>query len=129
MNEKQQELRKKDENESRRPSPDLVLVKTHALSNADEGTTAKFFPRRDGLYYILKKISPVFYQIASPNNPLSPLVKSLRKRERTPKRALLYGSGTDSCNFASPRGGDCNTSTIIRLTRRGRRVRTPTFCE
>ncbi|KAF2891999.1 hypothetical protein ILUMI_14174, partial [Ignelater luminosus] len=62
------------------------------------------------------------------NGPVPESVKLLRKRGRPPKKALLHGSGTDSCNSVSSRGGDCNTSTI-NLTRSGRRVRAPAFYE
>ncbi|KAF2892169.1 hypothetical protein ILUMI_14003, partial [Ignelater luminosus] len=62
------------------------------------------------------------------NGPVPEPVKLLRKRGRPPKKALLHGSGTDSCNSVSSRRGYCNTSTI-NLTRSGRRVRAPAFYE
>ncbi|KAF2889325.1 hypothetical protein ILUMI_16848 [Ignelater luminosus] len=62
------------------------------------------------------------------NGPASEPVKLLRKQGRPPKKVLLHGSGTDSCNSVSSKGGDCNTSTI-NLTRSGRRVRAPAFYE
>lgn len=40
------------------------MVKTRMLSNAPQGITSKFTPKRDGPYRIAKRISPVSYQIA-----------------------------------------------------------------
>ncbi|KAB0803708.1 hypothetical protein PPYR_00678 [Photinus pyralis] len=52
---------------------DKVLVATHALSNAKQGYTAKFAPRRDGPYVIMKKVSPSAFQISSLQSPDVPL--------------------------------------------------------
>lgn len=43
---------------------DLVLMKTHVLSNASKGITSKFNPKRDGPYVISKKVSPTSYLLA-----------------------------------------------------------------
>ncbi|GBN61623.1 hypothetical protein AVEN_62140-1 [Araneus ventricosus] len=45
----------------------------HTLSSADKGKTSKFFPRRDGPYVILSKRSPTAYEIASLENPRTPI--------------------------------------------------------
>ncbi|KAG5868474.1 hypothetical protein JTB14_005744 [Gonioctena quinquepunctata] len=44
---------------------DLVWVTTHALSNAPKGNTAKFYPKRDGPYRILRKVSPGSFEITT----------------------------------------------------------------
>jgi len=43
---------------------DLVLLKTHVLSNDAKGVTSKFTPKRDGPYVISKKVSPTTYLLA-----------------------------------------------------------------
>lgn len=43
---------------------DLVLMKTHVLSNAAKGVTSKFNPKRDGPYVISRKMSPTTYLLA-----------------------------------------------------------------
>lgn len=43
---------------------DLVLMKSHVLSNASKGITSKFTPKRDGPYVISKKVSPTSYLLA-----------------------------------------------------------------
>lgn len=83
---------------------DLVNVTLHLLSNKKHSQTAKFMPRRDGPYMILKQRSPTSYTIASRNDPPTPLghyhvsaltpylgpanpsspVRPLRKRGRPP---------------------------------------------
>lgn len=43
---------------------DLILMKSHVLSNASKGITSKFTPKRDGPYVISKKVSPTSYLLA-----------------------------------------------------------------
>ncbi|CAG4935865.1 unnamed protein product [Colias eurytheme] len=43
---------------------DLVLMRTHTLSNAAKGVTSKFNPKRDGPYVVSKKVSPTTYLLA-----------------------------------------------------------------
>lgn len=72
--ESQQDCAKQNADISRRPSEhfkvgDLVLLKSHLLSKASKDLTAKFFPRRDGPYRIVKKVSPTTYEIANTEQP------------------------------------------------------------
>ncbi|ENN80877.1 hypothetical protein YQE_02709, partial [Dendroctonus ponderosae] len=64
--------RHRREDENYQPG-EKVLIDVHALSKASLGFSAKFAPRRDGHYVILKKISPTTYQIAEVGKPDSPL--------------------------------------------------------
>ncbi|XP_075155461.1 uncharacterized protein LOC142228823 [Haematobia irritans] len=50
-----------------------VLVTTHVLSNASKGVTSKFCPKRDGPYVITRKIGSCMYEVASLENPNTPL--------------------------------------------------------
>ncbi|CAH2103255.1 unnamed protein product [Euphydryas editha] len=43
---------------------DLVLLKTHVLSNASKGVSSKFIPKRDGPYCVTKKVSPTTYMLS-----------------------------------------------------------------
>lgn len=58
--EKEQDRRKDYADKSRKSEDynvgDQVLVKSHVLSNATKGLTAKFVPKRDGPYRVVKKI-------------------------------------------------------------------------
>ncbi|XP_061721848.1 uncharacterized protein LOC133528471 [Cydia pomonella] len=70
----QQDKAKEYADASRRPSEefevgDLVLLKSHLLSNTFKDVTAKFLPRRDGPYVITEKVSPTTYTIASTDQP------------------------------------------------------------
>ncbi|XP_063361755.1 uncharacterized protein LOC134650752 [Cydia amplana] len=70
----QQDKAKQYADASRRPSDefevgDLVLLKSHLLSNTSKDVTAKFLPRRDGPYVITEKVSPTTYTIASTDQP------------------------------------------------------------
>lgn len=56
-----------------RPAPDyasgtLVLLESHALSNASKGFSSKLAPKRDGPYRILRERSPTSYEMASLDN-------------------------------------------------------------
>jgi hypothetical protein len=67
--EKEQDRHKIYVDKNRRPAitfqvGDQVMVKTRLLSNAAQGITAKFAPKRDGPYKIAKCISPTSYQLA-----------------------------------------------------------------
>ncbi|KAL4705390.1 hypothetical protein ACJJTC_002413 [Scirpophaga incertulas] len=70
--EKQQDLLKAAKDRGRRSDElvegDLVVMKTHVLSNTAKGMTSKFVPKRDGPYAVIKKVSPTTYQLAYPNN-------------------------------------------------------------
>ena len=48
---------------------DRVYVQTYFLSSSSTSTTAKFYPRRDGPYVIVRRCSPTAYEIASPDRP------------------------------------------------------------
>ena len=48
---------------------DLVLIRSHLLSNAEKQSTAKLAPRRDGPCPIQKVASPATYIICFPGNP------------------------------------------------------------
>jgi hypothetical protein len=48
---------------------DLVLIKSHLLSNAEKQLTVKLAPRRDGPYQIQKVVSPTTYQLRFPGSP------------------------------------------------------------
>lgn len=50
-----------------------VWVKTHTLSNASKQFTAKFAPKRDGPYIVLKQHGPASYEIAAMKNPSIPI--------------------------------------------------------
>ncbi|XP_061727671.1 uncharacterized protein LOC133532834 [Cydia pomonella] len=70
----QQDKAKEYADASRRPSQefevgDLVLLKSHLLSNTSKDVSAKFLPRRDGPYVITEKVSPTTYTIASTDQP------------------------------------------------------------
>lgn len=71
--EKSQDIRKEVADVTRRKEPkyklgDLVLVKTHDLSNASKGVTRKFMPRRDGPYHVKQISSPTTFVIADNSN-------------------------------------------------------------
>ncbi|CAH2108897.1 unnamed protein product [Euphydryas editha] len=52
---------------------DLVLATTHPISNLARGVSAKFSPRRDGPYLILKQHGASSYVLSDPNTPDMPL--------------------------------------------------------
>lgn len=67
--ERQQDVRKSYADKSRSSTHeylegDLVLMRTHTLSNAAKGVTSKFNPKRDGPYVVSKKVSPTTYLLA-----------------------------------------------------------------
>lgn len=73
VTEKRQDHSKKYGDQRRREAPeyeigDLVIVQTHKPSNQKEGYTAKFRPRRDGPYQIIKRLSPSTYQLSLPKS-------------------------------------------------------------
>ncbi|CAK1594924.1 unnamed protein product [Parnassius mnemosyne] len=68
--EHQQDLRKLQADSDRRDSDplqegDLVLMKSHVLSNANKGVTSKFIPKQNGPYVISKQVSPTTYILTS----------------------------------------------------------------
>ncbi|KAG6438864.1 hypothetical protein O3G_MSEX000284, partial [Manduca sexta] len=111
VRENKEELRKDTADRRRRKDPgyspgDFVLVTSHPISNASRGISAKFCPRRDGPYLILKPNGISSYIISDPNTPdqplgvyhtsalspyqgsisqLPPAVRPLKKRGRPPK--------------------------------------------
>lgn len=67
--ERQQDIRKTEKDDKRQEgdtfiSGDLVLLKTHVLSNASKGVSAKLMPKHDGPYVIVNKVSPTTYILA-----------------------------------------------------------------
>ncbi|KAJ8720901.1 hypothetical protein PYW08_006366 [Mythimna loreyi] len=67
--EKCQDIRKKVADDSRQKElkisvGDLVLLKSHHLSNASKGITRKFMPRRDGPYRVRQIVSPTTFVLA-----------------------------------------------------------------
>lgn len=73
-----EEKRKEIADTSRRIQPgyklgDLVLVTLHPISKASQGITAKFSPRRDGPYVIMKQHGPASFQVAAPATPDQPI--------------------------------------------------------
>ncbi|KAF8781916.1 Retrovirus-related Pol polyprotein like [Argiope bruennichi] len=75
--EKNQDRRKAYADKSRKPSPnykpdDLIWVKLHPLSKANQTKTEKFMPREDGPYIILSQKSPSSFVIASCRKPDEP---------------------------------------------------------
>ncbi|KAJ0171401.1 hypothetical protein K1T71_012951 [Dendrolimus kikuchii] len=69
----QQDKAKTYADASRRPSDsfqvgDLVLMKSHLLSKGSKDLTAKFYPRRDGPYKIVQKVSPTTFVVATTAN-------------------------------------------------------------
>lgn len=111
VRENKEEIRKEAVDKRRREDPgykpgDLVLANSHPVSNSARGSSAKFSPRRDGPYKILKRHGATSYVLADPNVPdqalgvyhtsaLTPYrgsegplplpVRPLRKRGRPPK--------------------------------------------
>ncbi|GBM62381.1 Transposon Tf2-9 polyprotein [Araneus ventricosus] len=76
--EKSQDRRKAYADKSCKPSPnfkpdDLVWVKLHPLSKANQSKSAKLMPRKDGPYVILSQKSPTSFVIASCDKPDVPL--------------------------------------------------------
>ncbi|XP_045535217.1 uncharacterized protein LOC123720914 isoform X2 [Papilio machaon] len=68
--EKKQDQRKEIGDTARRSVPtykqnDLVLVKTHVLSNASKGKTRKFMPKRDGPYRVKRVITPTTFILSN----------------------------------------------------------------
>lgn len=74
-----QDKRNSYKNQHRRPTTysvgDHVMVESHLLSKAKDGITAKFSPKRDGPYEIVKVVTPTTYIVASPKNLTVPLGK------------------------------------------------------
>ncbi|KAH9642304.1 hypothetical protein HF086_009668 [Spodoptera exigua] len=67
--ERQQDVRKSYADKNRSSTHeylegDLVLMRTHTLSNAAKGVTSKFNPKQDGPYVVSKKVSPTTYLLA-----------------------------------------------------------------
>lgn len=72
--ERQQDVRKAAKDDKRQEGEtyavgDLVLIKTHALSNASKGVSAKFMPKQDGPYVIVNQVSPTTYILAHQQKP------------------------------------------------------------
>lgn len=71
--ERAQDRNKHYVDKGRRPATfevgDKVLVSTHVLSNAKTAYTAKFAPKRDGPYVVVKCCSPTTYEIATLQRP------------------------------------------------------------
>lgn len=77
--EKAQDARTEAKNQNRRDQSydvgDKVLITSHNLSNASHKFTAKFTPKRDGPYRIMKVVTPTTYIVASEERPDVPLGK------------------------------------------------------
>ncbi|KAI5637221.1 hypothetical protein NE865_10118 [Phthorimaea operculella] len=103
--EKKQDARKDYADQSRRPSPgyeegDLVLLTTHALSNASKGLTRKFMPQRDGPYFIKSVVSPTTYDVVDAqgqvlgrfhSSDLTPFVSRTGQEQRPVQPRRLRG--------------------------------------
>lgn len=65
--EKQQDIQKTRVDDARRPATfelgDKVLIRSHHLSNASKGLSAKLAPRRDGPYRIRRVVTPTTYEV------------------------------------------------------------------
>lgn len=111
VKEMKEEDRKALADKTRRPDPgyksgDLVLANVHAVSNTNQGRSAKLAPRRDGPYLIKAKQGATSYILAKPDEPekgigtfhtsalapytgdtsnLPPPIQPLRKRGRPKK--------------------------------------------
>lgn len=98
-------------NQHRRPTTfsvgDHVLVESHLLSKAKDAITAKFSPKRDGPYEIVKVVTPTTYVVASPKDPSVPLGKY--------HASALY-----------PFVGDMETEPVRPIRKRGRPANKPT---
>lgn len=75
--EHQQEIRKQA-TDTHRHDPgyqpgDLVWVTTHTLSKAKQKFSSKLAPRRDGPYTVLRQVGNTTYEIASQDDPTTPL--------------------------------------------------------
>ncbi|KAH9638162.1 hypothetical protein HF086_009190 [Spodoptera exigua] len=75
---------------------DKVLLKSHVLSNAAKNITAKFVPKKDGPYVIVKRVSPTAYIVAGIDNPENVLGKyhvsdltRFHNRESSPPRPVM----------------------------------------
>nr|XP_042902682.1 uncharacterized protein LOC122270203 [Parasteatoda tepidariorum] len=79
-----------------------VWVTLHPLSNAKKGITAKFVPKRDGPYLIIRKKSPTSYELAHPDKPRVPV-------------GTYHTSALRQCNSDTQA-----TEPILPLRRRGR---------
>lgn len=137
--EEQQDHAKRYADLKRVPAPtyrpgDLVLVRTHVLSNAASGVTSKLSPKRDGPYEVLAKKSETTYQIANIGSrtplatyhakDLTPFrrheeestpepVRPLRRRGRPKKNPTTISetiSGSRTRTSLRSRGGVCKTS-------------------
>ncbi|GBN01750.1 hypothetical protein AVEN_64610-1 [Araneus ventricosus] len=76
--EKSEDRRKAYADKSRKPSPnfkpvDLVWIKLHPLSKANQSMSAKLMPRKDGPYVILSQKSTTTFVIASCDKSDEPL--------------------------------------------------------
>lgn len=78
VQEGKEERRKEIVDQTRQKRPeykkgDLVLIKTHPISKAALGISAKFAPRRDGPYTIIKQHGPSSFEVANPDTPEVPV--------------------------------------------------------
>ena len=75
---RQQDRNKANVDQCRLPQPNFnvgsqVLVTTHVLSKTGKKVMAKFVPKRDGPYTIVKKIGSSTYQVAANDNLNMPI--------------------------------------------------------
>ncbi|CAB3233457.1 unnamed protein product [Arctia plantaginis] len=99
-------------NAKRRPDPgckfgNLVLVETHPISNSEKQFSAKFAPRRDGPYIIVKKHGATTYEVAHPDTPERSIgryhTSAITKFER--RADDLPNSVNPICRRGGPRKG------------------------
>ncbi|XP_061713730.1 uncharacterized protein LOC133522414 [Cydia pomonella] len=98
---------------------DSVLIKSHVLSNASKNVSAKFVPKRDGPYLVVKKVSPTTYLVADPKSPGEVLGKyhSSQLVRYNSRDDVLPSPVVPKRNRGRPRNRD---QSVVRVHGRGR---------
>lgn len=140
-NEKRQDYQKQYADLKRAETPDYaigdkVLVTTHTRSSQDKHVTAKLDPKRDGPYTIIRRVSPVSYEIASSDQLDEPLgvyhcsalrmyhggqsgspIVPIRKRGRPRKNPEPIKAGSSTSPSSQPEGETVRTNSKTRPKR------------
>ncbi|GJQ75192.1 hypothetical protein Trydic_g9794 [Trypoxylus dichotomus] len=82
---------------------DLVLLKSHSLSDAKKGCTSKFAPKRYGPYKVLKTITPTTYELGTCADP-SPLIGRYHVSDMGLPRPTYCRSTPESVGMKRTRG-------------------------